>query len=66
MGIATRALAAYLEVERVRPLYARVAQHNVASIRVLEKCGFVVCGEELGFPGPDGEDVMEVILRFDG
>lgn len=65
-GIATRALAAYLELEKVRPLYARVAKHNVASIRVLEKCGFVVCGEEQGFPGPNGEDVIEVIVRLDG
>jgi RimJ/RimL family protein N-acetyltransferase len=55
-GIATGALAAFLAYETVRPLYARVARHNVASIRVLEKCGFVDCGE----------DVDEVILRLDG
>jgi RimJ/RimL family protein N-acetyltransferase len=29
-----------------RPLYAGVAKHNVASIRVLQKCGFTVIGEE--------------------
>ena len=39
-GIATRALAAFLEVERTRPLYAGVAKHNAGSVRVLEKCGF--------------------------
>jgi|SRR5215211_617658 len=65
-GIATRALAAFLDEETERPLYARVATQNVASVRVLEKCGFVVCGEEKGFPGPDGENVDEVILKLHG
>ena len=39
-GIATRALAAFLEIERTRPLYAGLARHNTGSRRVLEKCGF--------------------------
>jgi RimJ/RimL family protein N-acetyltransferase len=39
-GIATRALAAFLELVAARPLYAYVAKHNLASIRVLEKYGF--------------------------
>jgi RimJ/RimL family protein N-acetyltransferase len=39
-GIATRALAALLGQVKMRPLYAHVVKHNVASIRVLEKCGF--------------------------
>lgn len=39
-GIATRALAAFLEVDRTRPLYAGLARHNTGSRRVLEKCGF--------------------------
>jgi RimJ/RimL family protein N-acetyltransferase len=43
-GIATRALALLLRQVAVRPLYARVASHNVASIRVLERCGFAVTG----------------------
>jgi RimJ/RimL family protein N-acetyltransferase len=41
-GIATEALTAFLDLEPTRPLYAGVAGHNIASIRVLEKCGFVV------------------------
>jgi hypothetical protein len=40
--IATDALKAFLAVDRSRPLYARVASDNVASLRVLEKCGFHV------------------------
>ena len=39
-GVATRAVAAFLGHERVRPLFAHVAKDNAASIRVLEKCGF--------------------------
>ena len=39
-GIATRALLALLDHVKTRPLYAHVAKHNLASIRVLEKCGF--------------------------
>ncbi len=39
-GVATRGLAAFLQVVTERPLHAHVAEHNVGSIRVLEKCGF--------------------------
>lgn len=45
-GFATQALAAFLPQIEQRPLYGYVAKHNHASIRVLEKCGFVICGEE--------------------
>ena len=41
-GVATRALMTFLDHDRTRPLFARVATSNVASIRVLEKCGFTV------------------------
>jgi RimJ/RimL family protein N-acetyltransferase len=44
-GIATRALALFLAQMPERPLHATVAQHNPASRRVLEKCGFVLAGE---------------------
>jgi RimJ/RimL family protein N-acetyltransferase len=41
-GIASRALALLLKQVPTRPLHARVAKHNVASLRVLERCGFTV------------------------
>jgi RimJ/RimL family protein N-acetyltransferase len=41
-GIATRALEMLLERVSIRPLHARVARVNAGSVRVLEKCGFVV------------------------
>ena len=44
-GIATRALNEFLTVDPP-PLHARVAYDNVASRRVLEKCGFRVIGTE--------------------
>ena len=45
-GIASAALAAFLEVETRRPLYAGVLESNAASLRVLEKCGFERAGTE--------------------
>lgn len=39
-GVATEALARLLQVVTTRPLHAHVAVRNVASMRVLEKCGF--------------------------
>jgi RimJ/RimL family protein N-acetyltransferase len=48
-GVATEALSQFLAHAEVRrPLHAAVANHNVGSIRVLEKCGFAVVGEEEG------------------
>lgn len=41
-GIATRALQLLLTIVPVRPLHARVAASNQASLRVLQKCGFVI------------------------
>ncbi|HEV7221438.1 MAG TPA: GNAT family N-acetyltransferase, partial [Pirellulales bacterium] len=41
-GIASRALELLLEEVPIRPLHARVATSNRASLRVLQKCGFVV------------------------
>ncbi len=44
-GVATTALSMFLERVKERPLHGVVAEHNLASIRVLEKCGFVVSDE---------------------
>jgi RimJ/RimL family protein N-acetyltransferase len=41
-GIATRALTALLQEVGRRPLYARAARSNTASLRVLEHCGFTI------------------------
>jgi RimJ/RimL family protein N-acetyltransferase len=63
-GIATMALVKFLDYYKTRPLYARAAKDNVASIRVLEKCGFTVSGEDNGFSNARGEQVEEYILKL--
>ena len=64
-GIATCALAAFLTVEPSRPLDGRVAADNVASRRVLEKCGFRVVGTERGFAGARAAEIEELVLRLE-
>ena len=44
-GITSAALAEFLMEVKTRPLYAHVANHNLASKRVLEKCMFVLLDE---------------------
>ncbi len=63
-GIATAGLAAFLKIVTLRPLYARAAKDNLGSIRVLEKNGFVVVGEDRGYANGRGEEVEEAILRL--
>jgi RimJ/RimL family protein N-acetyltransferase len=64
-GIATQALAAFLHQIPTRPLYAHVAAHNAGSRRVLEKCGFTVCGEGQWDDNASGEPITELILILD-
>lgn len=63
-GIATKALSELLGSLKTRPLYARVAKDNLASIRVLEKCGFTVSGYKKGFANARGEEIEEVVLEL--
>jgi RimJ/RimL family protein N-acetyltransferase len=64
-GIATRALGEFLLEVTDRPLFARAAADNVASVRVLEKCGFTIAGHERSYANGRGEEIDEVILRLD-
>jgi RimJ/RimL family protein N-acetyltransferase len=64
-GVATEALARFVEELSTRPLYAHVAVHNVGSIRVLEKCGFRRDRvQEAKAPAPD-DGVEEFIFVLD-
>jgi len=64
-GIASRALAAMLEVDTERPLSARAATANPASAAVLERAGFVEVGRDTGFANGVGAEVEEIIFRLD-
>lgn len=65
-GLATRALSHFLDQVRTRPLYARVATHNVASLRVLEKCGFTISDHDDGSSDAVGAQVEELVLTLGG
>lgn len=45
-GIATHALIEFMRVLPVRPLHAYVSRENIASIRVVEKCGFSIFSQD--------------------
>jgi RimJ/RimL family protein N-acetyltransferase len=63
-GIATEALAAFLGQVPQRPLFARAAKDNAGSLRVLQKCGFAICGEDKGFASGRGAVTEEYLLRL--
>lgn len=60
-GIASRALELLLHEVATRPLYASAATNNTASLRVLQKCGFVVEQVQLS-PATDRFSEREVAL----
>ena len=65
-GIATQALKEFLEIEKMRPLRAHAATHNVASRRALEKCGFKVIGRQWILDNDGNQLVEELILELGG
>jgi RimJ/RimL family protein N-acetyltransferase len=54
-----------LTVDPSRPLRARIAYDNVASRRVLEKCGFRVIAHERGFAEARSTEIEEFVLRLE-
>ena len=64
-GLATRALTEFLaHVNPTRPISARAAKDNIGSLRVLEKCGFRIIGEDKGFANARGKEVEEFLLQL--
>ncbi len=64
-GIATQALSSFLtDVNTVRPMYARVAKDNFGSLRVLQKCGFVIIDETQGYANARNEEIEELVLEL--
>ena len=62
-GIASAALSEFVKGMTHRPLVAKVAKHNIASIRVLQKCGFTMVGEIVPSDGAPG---AELVLTLGG
>jgi RimJ/RimL family protein N-acetyltransferase len=65
-GVATRMLSQFLCLVVDRPLHAHVAKQNVASIRVLEKCGFAICNKATAGLGEPGDGIEELVYVMDG
>ena len=64
-GIATAALSDFLGGMETRPLFAHVAKHNIASRRVLEKCGFTIARQVIAPSDVPAGLVEELVLRRD-
>jgi RimJ/RimL family protein N-acetyltransferase len=62
-GLASAALEAFLEVEPTRPLFARVAEHNTASVKVLTRTGFIEIGRETSYADGVAREIVERIYR---
>ena len=65
-GLASTALTLFLQEQQTRPLHARAASDNAASIRVLQKAGFRTTGTEISYANARGAEIEETILRLDG
>jgi len=63
-GITTRALAAFLKVVNIRPLYAAAAKDNAGSLRVLQKCGFVITGYGRAYSEARHQEIDEAYLEL--
>jgi RimJ/RimL family protein N-acetyltransferase len=63
-GIATQALALLLALVEERPLFARAAKDNIASLRVLQKNSFTITGEDKGYANARGAEIEEYILTL--
>jgi ribosomal-protein-alanine N-acetyltransferase len=64
-GIASAALAELLAEVKTRPVFGRTADDNLASMRVLERNGFVRTGTDSGFAHARQQEITEIIFRLD-
>ena len=54
-----------MELVPTRPLHARAASDNVASLRVLQKAGFTIVGTENSYATGRNSQIEETLLRKD-
>jgi RimJ/RimL family protein N-acetyltransferase len=64
-GIAISAVSELLGFLKVRPLYAYVAKHNIASLKVLKRCGFKISSEANVSSKSLDKEVEEFILKLE-
>ncbi len=63
-GIASSALKSFLEIEKTRPLFGRIAFDNLGSIKVLDSCGFSKIGNDKGFANAREKEIEEFIYKL--
>ena len=63
-GIATASIKQFLQLIEERPLYAHVAQDNLASLKVLKNCGFGILGQQKTFSSYRNVEISETVLSF--
>lgn len=63
-GLASEALEEFLQVEAARPLFARAADHNIGSAKVLTRAGFAQIGSQTSYADGVGREVVEHIYRL--
>ncbi|GAA3637264.1 GNAT family N-acetyltransferase [Microbacterium awajiense] len=63
-AVATAALRLLVAREPTRPLFARVAAHNTASIAVLSKVGFTEVSRNVDFAPGVGREVEEIVMTL--
>lgn len=63
-GVGTTALKNFLTIEKIRPIFGRVAFDNLGSQRVLEKGGFVRIGKDKGFANARQAEIEEFIYKL--
>lgn len=63
-GVASQALALFLDAVPARPLHARAASDNVGSLRVLQRAGFTIIGTAISYANARSTKIEETILRL--
>ena len=63
-GVATAAVRHLISREPIRPLFARVAAHNAASIAVLTKVGFTEVSRNVDFAPGVGREIEEIVFAL--
>jgi RimJ/RimL family protein N-acetyltransferase len=61
-GVATEALRVLVSREPERPLFARVAAHNAASVAVLTNVGFTEVSRDIAFAPGIGREIEEIVM----